>query len=88
MRANSPSILGYPTTLTATVSTGTNVSFTWDLGDESSGSGAVVNHIYPAVAIYTATVTASNSINTLAATTVVTITKPEFINYLPIAFKK
>jgi PKD repeat protein len=72
---DSPTALGDPTTLTATVTAGTNVTYTWDLGDGEFGSGAVVGHNYLAAGIYTAVVTAGNSVSELTATTTVTITE-------------
>ncbi len=71
---DSPTDLGQPTTLTATVAAGTNVSYTWAFGDDTVGAGAMVTHTYPSAAVYTAMVTASNSINTLTVTTQATIT--------------
>ncbi len=71
---DSPTALGDPTTLTATVTAGTNVTYTWDLGDGEFGSGAVVTHNYLAAGIYTAVVTAGNSVSELTATTTITIT--------------
>ncbi|MBN1661871.1 MAG: PKD domain-containing protein [Anaerolineae bacterium] len=71
---DSPTPLGSATTLTATVGTGSNVTYTWVFGDGESGSGAVVTHTYPEIGLYTAVVTAANSTNELTATTAVTIT--------------
>jgi subtilisin-like proprotein convertase family protein len=70
---DSPTALGQPTTLTATITTGSNVTYTWACGDGDSGSGAVMAHIYPDVGVYTAVVTASNSVNELAASTTVLV---------------
>jgi len=74
---DSPTLLGQATTLTATVTAGTDVLYTWNFGDNTVGNGAVVAHTYPAVGVYTATVTASNAANTATATTEVTITLTE-----------
>ncbi|GAB4152235.1 MAG: hypothetical protein Fur0021_16770 [Candidatus Promineifilaceae bacterium] len=71
---DSPTELGQATTLTATISTGSNVSYAWDFGDGSTGSGNISSHIYPAVGIYTATITASNDAGVSTATTLVTVT--------------
>ena len=71
---DSPTELGSPTALTATITAGSNVTYTWAFGDGEFGSGAVVSHTYPAVGVYTAVVTASNSVSSLTATTSVTIT--------------
>jgi hypothetical protein len=46
---NSPTTLGDNTYLTATVAGGTNVNYTWSLGDGFIGSGAVNTHVYAAV---------------------------------------
>jgi Tol biopolymer transport system component len=80
---DSPTELGSATTLSATISAGTNVSYIWDFGDEAFGSGEVITHTYPITGVFTATVTASNSANTLTATTVVTVTEPTEYVYLP-----
>jgi PKD repeat protein len=71
---SSPTVLGNATSLTATLTGGTNASFSWDFGDGQTGSGATPSHTYSAVGSYTAVVTASNSFNLLTATTVVTVT--------------
>ncbi|MFC1975857.1 FG-GAP-like repeat-containing protein [Chloroflexota bacterium] len=73
---NSPTNLGYLTTLTATVIGGNNVTYDWDLGDSTVASGATVLHSYPSAGTYTAVVTASNSTIVLTATTTVTIWYP------------
>ncbi len=62
-------------TVTAHILAGTNVSYTWDFGDGEQASGtSAVSHVYPQAGTYTVRVVASNSINTLTATTVVSIT--------------
>lgn len=85
-----PAELGQATTLTATVASGSNIAYTWAFGDGEGGSGAVVTHTYPAVDIYTATVTGANSLGSVVATTVVTITElagSERELYLPIVLR-
>ncbi|MEZ4645059.1 MAG: PKD domain-containing protein [Chloroflexota bacterium] len=72
---DSPTELGQSTQFTATVSNGSNVSYTWNFGDGSGGNGATPAHTYVAeVGSYTAVVTASNDVNTLTATTEVIVT--------------
>jgi hypothetical protein len=71
---DSPTPLGGATTLTATIAAGDNVTYTWALGDGAIVNGPAVSHTYPVVGVFTAIVTASNSINALTATTTVTIT--------------
>jgi YD repeat-containing protein len=72
---DSPTLAGQLTTLTATVTAGTNVAYTWAFGDGEMGSGSVVTHTYLDAGVYTAVVTASNSVSVLTATTTVTITQ-------------
>jgi hypothetical protein len=79
---DSPTALGNVTTLTATITTGSNVTYTWALGDGTPGSGAVLTHTYPALGVYTAVVTAVNSVSELTATTAVTIV--QYTYYLPL----
>ncbi|MBX3056562.1 MAG: PKD domain-containing protein [Anaerolineae bacterium] len=73
---DSPTTLGHHTTLTATISSGTNVSYTWDLGNGAMGNGPIVSHQYPAAGTYTAVITASNSTNSVTANTTVQILAP------------
>jgi PKD repeat protein len=75
---DSPTLLGNLTTLTVTVTAGSNVTFTWAFGDGTMGSGEVVTCTYPAEGIYTAVVTAANSGSEVTATTVITITRSHF----------
>jgi CSLREA domain-containing protein len=71
-----PTILGQPTTLVATVESGDDVSYAWDLGDGTAGTGDVVTHTYAAVGTYTAVVTATNSVSQMTATTTVFTVEP------------
>ena len=70
---SSPTTLGQTTTLTATVMSGENVLYNWDFGDGQGGSGPVVNHTYPDARLYSAVVTASNSVSVDTAETIVAI---------------
>jgi PKD repeat protein len=76
---SSPTVVGNPTALIATGS-GTNIAYAWNFGDGQTGSGNAINHTYPAVGVYTAVVTASNTVSTLTATTRVTITDATITN--------
>ncbi|NJM04945.1 PKD domain-containing protein [Candidatus Gracilibacteria bacterium] len=58
--SSSPTVLGGTTFFTATAS-GSNLSYSWNLGDGTLKSGASVSHSYAAEGVYTATVTASNA---------------------------
>jgi hypothetical protein len=85
---DSPTVVGSPTALSATVTAGTNVVYTWAFGDGDTGGGALVAHTYPGVGLYTAVVTASNSANELVATTTVTVTEPpEYTIFLPLVLR-
>ncbi len=79
---DSPTELGNLTTLTAAVETGSNVVYTWAFGDGETGNGPVVSHTYPVTGVYTAVVTANNSVSALTATTSVTVTEHYHV-YLP-----
>jgi PKD repeat protein len=72
---DSPTLLGNETTLTATITAGSNVVYGWDFGDESgvvSGTLAVVTHTYAVYGSYNVVVTATNSVSVLTTTTTVT----------------
>ena len=75
LTANSsgPTLLGGTTAFTATVSTGTNVTYTWNFGDGNSESGASATHVYSQPGVYMAVVTATDGFNTITTTTPVTI---------------
>ncbi len=68
-----PTIFGTPTQLTATITSGTNVTYNWDFGDSSYGTGAFISHQYANPGSYTAEVTAANTINQESATTTVVV---------------
>ena len=78
--SNSPTVLGQSTAFTATISAGSNVTYTWGFGDGGTGIGATISHTYTVAGSYTATVTATNSLGSVQAQTVVTVT-----NAAPIA---
>ncbi len=71
---SSPTWLGSLTTLTATVAAGSSVVCVWDFGDSTPvATGRSASHIYGAKGSYQATVTATNSVSLVTATTPVTI---------------
>ena len=75
--SSSPTVLGQSTNFTATLSTGSNITYTWDFGDGvGTGSGAAASYTYTAAGVYTATVTASNPMGSQQAQTVVTVLSP------------
>lgn len=82
---SSPTLFGQTTTLTATIIKGENVIYTWEFGDGQNSFGPVVTHIYPDVGLYTAVVTANNSVSVETTETIVTIEKKWAI-HLPVLF--
>ncbi len=79
-----PTPLGSVTTLSASVSAGTNVTYTWALGDGEIDSGAVVTHTYSSCGSYNAVVTGTNCLTVVTATTTVTI---PCLLHLPLVLK-
>ena len=71
--SDSPTELGSTTTLTASVSAGSNVVYAWSYGDGETGSGAVTAHAYGASGTYAAVVTATNGTSAVTATTEVEV---------------
>lgn len=69
-----PTVWGQATNLSASVSAGTALSYTWDLGDGTTAAGAEVSHTYAASGVYTATVTVSNPLQSVTAPTLVEVT--------------
>ncbi|MBP8002546.1 MAG: VCBS repeat-containing protein [Chloroflexi bacterium] len=84
---DSPTPFGQTTTFTATVTAGSNVVYTWAFGDGQTATGATVSHVYANPGVYTATVTASNSLGQLIATTQVAIIVTVYQQYLPLIIK-
>jgi PKD repeat protein len=71
--SDTPTTLGEATRFTATVSSGTSVSYSWDFGDGNTGSGVHPTHVYTQTGTYTATATATNGEGPAQATTIVSV---------------
>jgi hypothetical protein len=71
-----PTPLGEPTMLSATIQAGSNVTYSWAFDDGWLGVGALVSHTYTRTGIYTALVTAANSVGEHTTTTQVEIGPP------------
>jgi uncharacterized repeat protein (TIGR01451 family) len=82
-----PTPLGKVTTLNASVEAGGHVTYEWTLGDGESALGAEVQHVYPSMGVYTATVTARNSFGSAIATTQVVIGPSRFGFYVPLIYR-
>ncbi len=72
-QSNSPKPPNAGVAFTATVATGSSVTYAWNFGDGATGSGATAAHGYGAIGAYTATVTATNPLGTSVVTIPVTI---------------
>ncbi len=75
---DSPTLPGESTLLWASITGGTNITYSWDFGDGvtgESGSISSMSHIFTVAGTYTATVTATNSVSQMTASTLVTITE-------------
>jgi uncharacterized repeat protein (TIGR01451 family) len=81
---SSPTLLGEPTTFTATLAAGSHVLYRWDFGDGVMGSGQFAMHTYPTFGVFTATLTASNTVSMQITKSTVNITQPMHRLYLPI----
>ncbi len=68
-----PTLLGGATHLRALATPADRVTYTWSLGDGTTAQGALVTHTYPTAGLFTATVTATNRLGSLTATTPITI---------------
>lgn len=79
-----PTLLGMPTQFTAILSSGTNVSYTWDFGDGQSGSGETITHTYENPGTYSVELTASNAVSQEKDTTVVFVAQQLSKIYLPL----
>jgi uncharacterized repeat protein (TIGR01451 family) len=77
IQQDSPTLLGSATTLSATLTTGTNVAYQWDLGDGSSGSAGRLAHTYGAMGSYTVVLTATNNQGQQVATDTVEVVEQE-----------
>ncbi|MCB0099804.1 MAG: chitobiase/beta-hexosaminidase C-terminal domain-containing protein, partial [Caldilineaceae bacterium] len=76
---SSPTPLGNPTYFSASIDTGSDVSYVWDFGDGSTSvvsSSAFISHTYTLQSTFTISVTASNSINSQTASAPVQVTAP------------
>lgn len=65
--------VGASTSMTAGVAAGANAVYSWEMGDGVTAGGRTVTHTYSAAGIYTATVTVSNNVSLLTATTTVAV---------------
>ncbi|MCB0008195.1 MAG: PKD domain-containing protein, partial [Anaerolineales bacterium] len=84
LSTNSPVILGNVSAFNATITAGTNVTYTWNFGDGTVTVGpAATTHTYAALGSYSVVVTATNPINSqVAGATMQIIDPPPFAQYI------
>jgi plastocyanin len=70
---NGPKEVGVPISFMTSISSGTEISYTWDYGDSKGGGGIASSHVYTQAGVYSATVVANNATSTMTATTVVLV---------------
>ncbi|MEZ4619771.1 MAG: PKD domain-containing protein [Caldilineaceae bacterium] len=72
---SSPAAVGQSVLFQSALANGVGtITYQWDFGDSTSASGKMVGHVYAGSGIYTATVKAWNAVETITATTTVSIT--------------
>ena len=83
--SSSPTVLGNSTNFSATIATGTDVTYAWAYGDGALGNGATAQYTYAAIGDYTAVVTATNTLGDVVAQTSVRVVEPPTPRaYLPL----
>jgi PKD repeat protein len=65
--------VGATTIFTATAMQGTNITYLWNFGDGELATGASTFHVYNTIGTYTVIVKATNTTNSLVATTTVQV---------------
>ncbi len=68
-------LLGQPAIFAVRVMSGTQIAYSWDFGDGNSSPGGAVSHQYAAPGVYQAVLTATNSLGSQEASTMVTISE-------------
>ncbi|XP_071968490.1 polycystin-1-like isoform X3 [Engystomops pustulosus] len=84
--SNGPAEMGTEITVFCSVTQGTNIIWTFNMGDGitySNQSGASVSHIYSQWGNFTVTVTARNSLNSIYKSLIVDIYRIQVTNVLP-----
>ena len=74
-----PTAQGGVTTFTATITSVSNVTYTWAFDDGASGSGDVTTHTYQSLGTHTAVVTASGPLNALTNTASAVVGYPVYV---------
>ena len=66
-----PVIVGQPTHFEAVIAHGIPTTYSWDMGDGTMLSGALVTHTYSAYGMFTVTLTATDGMSTLQTSLIV-----------------
>lgn len=68
---------------------GSLVSYSWDFGDGTTGTGSTITHHYPAAGTYTPRLTVMDDLGATASTTAtVTVTQPEIVELVGDRFER
>jgi len=73
LSSDAPTTPGQTTTLNGNASTGSNIVYDWSFGDGDTGTGQSITHTYPITGLYTALLTATNSLGVFTTTAPITI---------------
>ncbi|MDX1523246.1 MAG: FG-GAP-like repeat-containing protein, partial [Anaerolineae bacterium] len=78
LTSDAPTSLGQPTTFTASVSSGSEITYDWDLGDGTliPDGGAEISHTYAVSGTFNVSVTASNSVSAESTAISVIVSDP------------
>lgn len=74
---DAPTVFTEATSFTATLTAGSNVSYSWDFGDGNSATGITTSHTFSAAGSYTVVLTATNSVGSVSVQTIVTVTNEQ-----------
>jgi PKD repeat protein len=85
VNSSGPTVLSYSTVFTASSGSGSNVSYVWNFGDNSLSNGAATSHTFIAIGLYHVTVTATNNVSMIAASTQILVHTGKI--YLPLVMR-
>ncbi len=80
IQVSPPIYTDLPTSLIASVSAGTGVTYEWDFGDGQLGSGTTVEHSFTNPGMYTVTLSASNNSSIASVSAEINALEPANIN--------
>jgi PKD repeat protein/subtilisin family serine protease len=91
LTATLETLLGALVTFTGTATGTVPLVFTWDFGDNTTGAGATLTHLYMSMGMYTVTLTVNNLCGQVTATYTLTVVAPPevtpYLVYLPLVLR-